>query len=105
MHGDAKQAVPLLAAQPVTGSGNHARAVRAEPLAHVSKEHRYAVKMFHEGPREALRNMAMHCSGVKQAPAAGKSLDGSHLSGLALIGIPAEVYAPPAQPWWRRLLG
>lgn len=93
---------------------------------------RYALRDFHEGDRERFGIVAMRSSllaAANQALHAGHSIEGASLSGLALIGIPAEVYDPtlgplpatpdPAEtlpppaatkpaatkPWWRRILG
>lgn len=65
-----------------------------------------AVEMYHGGPRDVFGNIALRSSSAdaaNRALNAGDALDGASLSGPALIGVPAETYLPPVQPFWRRL--
>jgi hypothetical protein len=67
-----------------------------------------ATVMFHSGPRDVFESIATRSSTlacVNSALNAGASIENAHLSGPALIGIPAEVYVSRRQSWWRRLLG
>jgi hypothetical protein len=64
-----------------------------------------AAAMFHTGPRDTFRNIAMRSSVLNAADNllnAGASIDGATLSGPALIDIPADVYEK--QPFWRKFL-
>lgn len=65
-----------------------------------------AMAMFHSGPRDAFRNIAERSAildTANKALNAGASLEGAYLSGPALIGIPAEVYAKQSLSFWKRL--
>jgi hypothetical protein len=62
--------------------------------------------MYRSGPRNTFHNIAVRSSivaTVNKALDDVKSIDGATLSGLALIGIPAEAYLPPRKSIWRRL--
>lgn len=66
---------------------------------------RLAMHKFHEGPRSTFSNVVRRSALLDAANRAlndGETLEGATLSGPALIGIPAEVYLPPATPIWRR---
>lgn len=66
-----------------------------------------AMQMFHEGPRSTFSNIVRRSAllgAANKALNAGKSLEGATLSGPKLIGIPAEIYLPPATSIWRRFL-
>lgn len=61
-------------------------------------------EIYHSGPRNLFSSIALRSSmvaSVNNALNAGASLEGSTLSGPALVGIPAETYAN--QFSWRRL--
>jgi hypothetical protein len=63
-------------------------------------------EIYHAGPRSLFSNIAMRSSMVavvNNALNAGGSLEGSALSGPALIGIPAETYGHQRPFSWRRL--
>jgi hypothetical protein len=65
-----------------------------------------AMAMFHSGPRDAFRNIAERSAildTANNALNAGASLEGATLSGPALIGIPAEVYAKQSLSFWQKL--
>jgi hypothetical protein len=63
-------------------------------------------EIYHSGHRNLFGNIASRGSMVavvNNALNAGASLEGSTLSGPALIGIPAETYGNQGQFSWRRL--
>lgn len=67
---------------------------------------RLGMDMYHSEQRSTFGNVALRGStldAVNKALNQGDPLEGATLSGPALVGIPAEVYAPPAKPLWRRL--
>jgi hypothetical protein len=68
---------------------------------------RLGMDMYHSEQRSTFGNVALRGSilaAVNKALNQGSPLEGATLSGPSLIGIPAEFYAPPAKPLWRRLL-
>jgi hypothetical protein len=78
--------------------------LNAEPI--FQNAARVAMEMYHSGPRNIFSNIALRSSmlsAVNQALNQGGSLEGATLSGPALIGIPAEIYAPPPRSLWARL--
>ena len=67
---------------------------------------RLGMDMYHSEQRSTFGNVALRSStldAVNMALNQGRPLEGATLSGPALIGIPAELYAPHARPLWRRL--
>ena len=65
-----------------------------------------AMAMFHSGPRNVFRNIAERSAVLSAANRllnAGSSIEGATLSGPALIGIPADIYASKPESFWRRL--
>jgi hypothetical protein len=63
-------------------------------------------EMYHSGPRNLFGSIALRSSmvaAVNNALNAGASLEGSTLSGPAVIGIPAETYGDQRKFSWRRL--
>ncbi|MFO1041111.1 MAG: hypothetical protein U0941_04950 [Planctomycetaceae bacterium] len=65
-----------------------------------------AQEMYHNGPRELFKAVAIRSSMLRtidNALNSGASVDGGTLSGPALIGIPAETYQLPRRPFWKRL--
>lgn len=66
---------------------------------------RLAQEMYHNGPREAFKNIASRSAMVaviNNALNAGGSIDGASLSGPAMLGIPAEFYLPKKMSFWSR---
>lgn len=67
---------------------------------------RLGTDMYHSEQRSTFDNVALRSStlaAVSKAINEARPLVGATLSGPALIGIPAELYALPAKPLWRRL--
>ena len=64
-----------------------------------------AAETFHHGPRDLFGSVAQRSGilgAVNKALNAGQDINGATLSGLVLIGIPAETYALP-RSWWQRV--
>src|SRR5262249_12705685 len=80
--------------------------VSREPIFAAAAKH--VIAMLHSGPRDAYRTIAERSAlldAVNKALNAGDSIEGARWSGPALNGIPAEVYVPRPQSWWRRVFG
>lgn len=80
--------------------------ISREPIFAAALKH--ATTMFHSGPKDVYRSIAERScilDAVNKALNAGESIDGACMSGPALLGIPAEVYVPRPQSWWRRFCG
>jgi hypothetical protein len=61
---------------------------------------------YRASPSALFQNIALRSSiatTANNALSAGVSIDGGVFSGPALIGIPAEIYADQAKPFWRSL--
>lgn len=71
-----------------------------EPIIQIAAK--VATEMYHTGPRNTFSNIALRSAmvgAVNRVLNESGSLDGGHLSGPALIGIPAEIYRPPSKPF------
>lgn len=71
--------------------------LKAEPIFELAT--RLAMRIFHEGPRSTFSNIVGRSALLAAASRGlddGESLDGASLGGLAMLGIPAEVYFAPS---------
>lgn len=78
--------------------------LRVEPIVPVAI--RLGAEMYHAGPSDAFRNIAIRggiFATLNKALNHGSPLDGATLSGPAMLGIPAETYLPKPVSLWRRL--
>ena len=79
--------------------------LQAEPIFIASLQ--IATRMLHTAPRDAFMRLSLRSAvlaSVNNALNAGQSIDRATLSGPALIGVPAEVYASLRRPFWKRSL-